>query len=296
MVSPVVTHQAAPREGCVEEVELAVVSHRASVAPAARRIDAVEEIQPGVDRFEKVADGTDAHEITGLFVRKQRRRFARRRIHLLARLTDGEPADGVPRKVERHQLARTTLPQRRVQPALHDSKERRGRRLARGDGAPGPQRRQAHGLSDLVRSRGELHANIEHHCHIAPDGLLKLNNVLGCKPMLAPINVRPKRDTVVIDFTSALQTENLKASGVRENWPFPRHKAMKSPGVLNNLSPGPQPKMIRICKHDLRLRLGHVTRRQSLHRPRRPDRHKTRRLHNSVRELQPPTPSITVFS
>ena len=40
------------REGGVEEVELAGVGHRAPVAAAARRIDAIEEIASAVDRRE----------------------------------------------------------------------------------------------------------------------------------------------------------------------------------------------------------------------------------------------------
>src|SRR5580658_10788149 len=102
------------REGGIEEVELAVVSHRASVASTARRVDAVEEIQPGIDRFQKVANGPDAHEIAGLLFRKYRRRYACGRVHLLARLADGESTDRVPRKIERHQLARAALSQRRL--------------------------------------------------------------------------------------------------------------------------------------------------------------------------------------
>jgi hypothetical protein len=162
--------------------------------------------------------------------------------------------------------------------------------------AEGPEGRQTHRLFERVTRRGKLHAHIERHRNIAPDGLLKRDNVLGREPMLAPIKMRPKRDAVVIDLTPALQTENLKAARIRKNWPFPSHKCMEAACALDRLQSGPQPEMIRVRKHDLRLRFHQLGRRQSLDRPRRPHRHKTRRLHNSVRELQPPAPRVTVFS
>ena len=226
------------REGGVEEVELAVVRHRAPVASAARRIDAVEEIQPGVDRFQKVADGADAHEIARLFLRKHRRRCARRRVHLLARFADRESADRVARKIELDDLARAALAQRRVEAALHDSKERGRRRLARCDGAPRPKGRQAHRLFERVTRRGKLHADVEHHRNIAPDGFLKSDDVLRRKAMHAAVEMRAKRDAVVIDLTPALQTENLKPARIGKNRPFPSHKRWRPPAPSIVSSPG----------------------------------------------------------
>src|SRR5581483_10017757 len=72
----------------------------APVPAAARRVDAIEEIDAAVDAGNEIAHGADAHQIARLAGGEERGRGARDPIHLLARLSDREPADRVPREIE----------------------------------------------------------------------------------------------------------------------------------------------------------------------------------------------------
>ena len=84
--------------GGIADVEFARARHRAAVASAARRIDAVEHVDAAVDRVDQIADRADAHEVARLVRGQQRRRETRGAIQILARLADREPADRIARE------------------------------------------------------------------------------------------------------------------------------------------------------------------------------------------------------
>ncbi len=270
----------------VEDVELSVVRHRAAIAAAARRIDRVEEIDTRIDRRDQIAHRADAHEVARLLCRKQRGGRARAFVHFLARFAHRQTADRVAREIELDDVARAALAQRAVESALNDRKEQgaiAGRHRSR---SSRPHARQAHRLFELFARRGQLHADVENHGNVAADSLLKFNDVLGREAMLASVEVRREGDAVVVETPPALEAKDLKAARIGEDRAIPRHEAMESARRLDRRDAGTQPEMIRVGKHDLRLRLAQLRRRHAFHRRRGADRHEAGRLDVAVRQAQ----------
>jgi len=75
-----------------------------SVPAAARRVDAIEQVDTAVDPRDQIAHGPDSHQIPRLRGRQQRGGEARHAVHLGARLADREPADRIAREVQRDEL------------------------------------------------------------------------------------------------------------------------------------------------------------------------------------------------
>ena len=105
--------------------------------------------------------------------------------------------------------------------------------------------------SSLAR-RGQLHADVEHHRDVDADRFLKRDDVLGREAMLAAVEVRAKRDAVVVELAPRLEAEDLKAAGVGEDRAVPRHEAVQAAGRFDGLAARAQPQMIGVREHDLR--------------------------------------------
>ncbi len=215
-------------------------------------------------------------------------------VELFPRLADRQPAHRVARKVELHQLACAALAQRAIEPALHDRKAHGAARGAKRCGAPRPEARQADGFLDRLARRGQLDADVEQHGDVAADRFLKRDDVLGREAVLAAVEVRAEGDAVVVEPPPALQAEDLKAAGVGEDGAVPRHETVQAARCLDRFKARPQPEMIGVGEHDLRLRFAQFVRREAFDGRRGAHRHERRRLHASVRELQAAAPRPAV--
>src|SRR5580698_4882236 len=86
-LAPRIERREISRERSVEDIEFAAVCHRAPVAAASSRIDAVEEIDPGIDRLQQIARRSDAHEIPRLLFGQKFGSEAGAGVQLVARFT-----------------------------------------------------------------------------------------------------------------------------------------------------------------------------------------------------------------
>ncbi len=87
-------------------------------ARGARRQDAVEHVDPGLDHLEDPFGVADPHEVARLVGREQRRRPVGRLEHHVAVLADREPADRVAVEADRSDLLDRAAAQLRVDAAL----------------------------------------------------------------------------------------------------------------------------------------------------------------------------------
>src|SRR5690349_19499451 len=94
--------------------------HRAALREL-RRNDAVEEIDPAMDRFENIERRADPHEIAGTVFRQLLRDDAGKLVTLRGCFTHGEPANGQPVKRQIAQERRAYFSQIRMTRALHDT-------------------------------------------------------------------------------------------------------------------------------------------------------------------------------
>jgi hypothetical protein len=63
--------------------------------------------------------------------------------------------------------------------------------------------------------------------------------------------MRAKRHTFLSNFTKLVQAENLKAPGVSQDRPPPRHEAVQSAQLAHGIDSGAQVEVIRISEKDL---------------------------------------------
>src|SRR5271154_2947550 len=126
-------------EDGVTDMNVAVVRQCASVASAAGRVHAIEEIDSGVDSGDQVAHRADAHQVTRLSFGEQGRGEARHAVHFLVRLSHGKSADRVSGQIERDDFARTAFARAFIEPALYDSEDLCSCTRARFGRAPGPE-------------------------------------------------------------------------------------------------------------------------------------------------------------
>ena len=153
-----------------------------TVAPVARRQDAVEHVDAAPDRLDEVLRRADAHEITRLLRRQDRHDTVERRQHQLLALADREAADRVARKIHADERFRRAPPQLGVRAALHDRKQRlAGLRLVRESGmrALRPAQRQLHRLLRPVPLGRQLDALVELHLDVGAEQALDLDGALG---------------------------------------------------------------------------------------------------------------------
>ena len=104
-----------------------------------------------------------------------------------------------------------------------------------------------------------------------------------------------ERHALFFDLAQPRERKNLKAAGVRENRPLPRHEFVKSAHFLHNLVARAKMQMVRVRKLHLRSDVLQILRGQrALDGRLRADIHKYRRLHCAVRagKFAPPSSSF----
>ena len=85
------------------------------------RDDAVEHIDPFFDAFEDILRGAHAHKIPRFLFGKVRDRLVNHLVHLDFTFSYAEPAQGIPREIQRDNLAGALLAQIRVDAPLDNS-------------------------------------------------------------------------------------------------------------------------------------------------------------------------------
>ena len=104
-----------------------------------------------------------------------------------------------------------------------------------------------------------------------------------------------ERHALFFDLAQPRERKDLKAAGVCENWPMPRHEFMKSAHFLHNLVARAKMQMVRVGKLHLRSDVLQILRGQrALDGRLRADIHKYRCLHRAVRagKFAPPSSSF----
>src|SRR5579872_5104016 len=94
--------------------------------------------------------------------------------------------------------------------------------------APGPAKREFHGITHTFRIRGIFGALIEGHNDVRAETDLRLHRALGSEKMRGAVEMRTKRHAFFGDFAEFVQTKNLKTSGVGEDGARPCHETVES--------------------------------------------------------------------
>jgi hypothetical protein len=198
----------------------------AAVTSAARRIDAIEQIDAAVDPGEQIAHGADTHQVTRFVRRQQGRRHTGDPIHLGARLADGKSADRIAGKIQRDELACAAGAQVVFESALDDPEKQRGPAPPGRSRTLRPQRRPCDGCGDLVARRRQLDALIEHHRDVDAESFLKRDDAFGREAVRRAVEMRAKGDAVIVDAAARLEAEDLKAARIRQERAVPGHEAV----------------------------------------------------------------------
>src|SRR5678815_3276743 len=88
------------------------------------------------------------------------------------------------------------------------------------------------------------------------------------------------------DLPQLREAEDLKSAGIGQDRAIPRHEAMQSAEMLDDLHSRPNEQVIGVPKNDLRLELPQFVRPDCLDRPLGAHWHKNRRLDHPVRSHQ----------
>ena len=131
---------------------------------------------------------------------------------------------------------------------------------------------------------------IEHHRHVAAQGLLDGDGPLGRKGDQSAVDVRAKDRFLLGYFDQMGEAIELKSAAVGQDRSVPAHEAMQSAERGDHLFAGPQREMIGIAQDHLRPRGAELFDFQALHARLGSDRHEGRHLHRAVRreEDRPP--------
>ena len=114
--------------------------------------------------------------------------------------------------------------------------------------------------------------------------------------MAGTIKMRAELHALLRHFAQLIETEDLKTTGVGENWPLPRHEAMQPSHLTNSVVPRPQIKMVSVTEKDLNPKLFQNVLRNPLDRAESAYRHKDRSFDLAVRSSQLAQASRTIIS
>jgi hypothetical protein len=106
--------------------------------------------------------------------------------------------------------------------------------------------------------------------------------------MATTINMGLKRNALFCDVGQFGQGKNLKATAVREYRSLPTYKFVKAVKLFNNITPGPEVKMVGIAEDDLCTGRRQLIGRQRFDRTQRSHRHEDRGFHFSAGRLNDP--------
>ena len=90
-----------------------------------------------------------------------------------------------------------------------------------------------------------------------------------------------------VTLRSAVQTENLKSAGIRQDRPRPGHELVQAAELPDRLVAGPQEQVIGVGQDDLRVQIvQQIAREDALNGPLRADRHEDGRFDVAVGGVQ----------
>src|SRR5271170_4395129 len=138
--------------------------------------------------------------------------------------------------------------------------------------------RPRHFITDRIRR-----ALIENHGNVAAKSQLRVNRRLRRKQMRVAIQVRAKEYALIANLAIVVQAEHLKAAGVGQDRPVPRHKPMQPAQLLDQFRTRSQEQMISVGENDLGIQLAsQIALQHPFYRRLRTDRHKHWRLNGAV--------------
>ncbi len=93
---------------------------------------------------------------------------------------------------------------------------------------------------------------VERHRNIGAEGCLDFDCAFWCQLATSAVHVTLKLHAVVVDLAEAFERKDLKAPGVGEQRPFPRHELVEPAKLRDHLFTGPHVQVIGVGEHDLR--------------------------------------------
>ncbi len=97
-------------------------------------------------------------------------------------------------------------------------------------------------------------AFVEHHHDVAAERQLDIDRGRGRELVRVAIQMRLESDAFIGDFAQAGEAEDLIAAGIRQNRTGPRHEAVQTTEVLDQLVAGAHEEMVGIGKNDAGLK------------------------------------------
>ncbi len=274
--------------GRVADANGPVGGEKVAVAGVAGGHAAVEHVDSARHRLHQVLGPADAHQVARPVHRQLRSRVLEHCIALVFRLTHGQPADGVPVKIDVDQRRGRAAAQVVVDAALDDAEQCRVVALVGFAAALRPAQAQLHRrpgdrFGGRVRS-----ALVEDHHDVRIEHLLDVHALLGTEEHLAAVDRCGEGHAGFRDLALVRQREHLEAARVGQDRPVPAREAVQAAVVGDDVQPGPQEQVEGVAQDDLRAQGADIVREDALHRSVSPHRHEGRRLHHPARKAQAP--------
>ena len=187
---------------CVAQIERAVPGEGLAVAARAAGQDAIEHIDPALDRADQVIGLAHSHQIARLVRGQLPRREVEAGEHRLLPLPDRESADGIAIEADLDQRRGGLLAEARVQRALLDPEDRGSsgmlaaaiERVAR---SLGPADRAVHRVGLRVLGCGGRDELVELHDDVAAVQTLDFDRALGAEHVARSVEVAGKGDPLL---------------------------------------------------------------------------------------------------
>ncbi len=204
------------------------------------RQNAVEHIDSAVYRFEQIAGGPHAHQISRAILRQQLGHGGGAVFALRTALAHRKSADGV--AVEGHLGDGSSAFDAKigVTGPLHNPEQRLRRVAASRQAALRPAVRDLHrAAGDSVLDR-RGHALIEHHHDVGADCLLSLDAALGTQTNQGVVHIAGKFGVILVQRAASGKRKYLIAAGIRQYRPRPIHEAVDAAEFFEDLDARPQ--------------------------------------------------------
>jgi len=232
-----------------------------SVTSVSGRVDAVEEIDSAFHSLENICRRSHAHQIDGLFQRQEGNDFIQDMIHLLMRLADGKPADGIAVQVHFRDFPGVGDPDVLIDRPLVDSEQQlvpvKGIRqgietshflLASGQ----PSDRPGRGCLDIAAFCQGVRTLIESHGDRGGQVRLNSHALFRSHKNDMSVNVRMKGHAFFLDLAQFRERKDLKAAGVRQDRSVPVHEFPDSSHFPDDFIPRAEMEMVGVAEFDFR--------------------------------------------
>ena len=118
--------------------------------------------------------------------------------------------------------------------------------------APGPADAAKGRVAHHGRFVGQPHDVVEHHRHVAAQGLLNGHRPFRRDGHQPAVDVRAEDGLLLGHLDAMGEAEELEAAAIGQDGPVPAHEAVQAAERGNDLFAGPQGEMIGIAQHHLR--------------------------------------------